>query len=107
MTSPDNALPDAMLRIERALLAALCQASLDAEIRTTIVQKLAKHRFADADHEVVFRALVTIPSLGQNDMLAALTQAVTRMGFPDIEPRDYFKEELPGNEELLRLVTQL
>ena len=107
MTGADKSGRETALPIERTLLAALCQPSLGPDARSAIVQKLRNHRFAAPDHEVVFRAILTTP-IGENtEMLAALTQAVTRMGFPDIELRDYVDKAPLSNEEILTLLAQL
>ena len=107
MTSANQSARKSIFRIERALLAALCRESVTSDVRATIVQRLKTHRFTGADHEVVFRAVLAMPTLEHGRIPAALTLAVTRMGFPDIELRDYFNEALLSTDELLRLVAQL
>lgn len=107
MARPDDDARDAASRIERALLAALCQPSLKPEDRTAILQRLENHHFIDPDHAVVYRAILTPSTAQHGDMRAALAQMVTRMGFPDIEIAGYFSAETPSGHELPKLLSQL
>jgi replicative DNA helicase len=92
---------------ERKLLAALCQSALAADTRAIILRRLRDHSFAEPDHEVVYRALVAMPAAGAPEALQGLTQAVTRMGFPDLDLSDLFKKYSPPPDELVLLLARL
>jgi hypothetical protein len=98
---------DVQVDAERKLLAALCQSALAPEMRATVLRRLSKHRFAEPDSEIVYRALAAMPAASHVDALQALTQAVTRMGFPDLDLGDLFKEYLPTTDELTSLLARL
>jgi hypothetical protein len=107
MARQDDDARDAASRIEQALLAALCQPSLKPEDRAAILQRLENHHFFDPDHTVVYRAILKTSAARQGDLRAALTQMVTRMGFPDIEIGAYFSPETPSSNELRKLLSKL
>jgi replicative DNA helicase len=107
MDASANPSRELQIEAERKLLAALCQAGVSPETRATILRRFSKHRFAEPDHEVVYRALATLPPMDHADTLQALTQAVTRMGFPDLDLSELFKEYSPTPDELTALVSRL
>jgi hypothetical protein len=95
------------MEAEHKLLAALCQSAVGAETRAAILQRLKAHAFAEPDHEVLYRALVTMPAADSSDARQALTQAVTRLGFPDLELSEFFKEYSPTADEIAALLARL
>jgi hypothetical protein len=92
---------------ERRLLTALCQAATDAATRSAILQTLKTHAFADPDHQAIFRALTQLPIVDPASLRQALTQAVTRMGFPDVDVEWLFTEHPPAPDEIPGLLNLL
>jgi hypothetical protein len=92
---------------EWKLLAALCHSTLTADERATILRRLKDHVFAEPDHEVVYRALAATPEADTSDALQRLTQAVTRMGFPDLDLSELFRKYSPVPNELALLLARL
>jgi hypothetical protein len=92
---------------ERKLLAALCQATVDAETRAEIVRRLKHHNFVEPDHEIIFRALTGTPLADSADARQTLTQAVTRLGFPDVDIASLFSQRAPAPEEITTLLNFL
>jgi hypothetical protein len=92
---------------ERKLLAALCQCAVAADRRAAILRSLHGHVFADPDHQVVYRALAASIPLDPSDARQALTQAATRLGFPDLDFDALFTESLPAPNELDALLARL
>lgn len=107
MARPDDAARDAVSQIEHALLAALCQSSLEPEDRTAILQRLEHYHFVVPDHEIVYRAILTASAAHPRDLPATLTRMVTRMGFPDIETIGYFSTEPSNSGDLRKLLSRL
>jgi hypothetical protein len=107
MGSPGHSSRAEQIEIERKLLAALCQHDLNAVTRAAILHSLENHRFTESDHEVVYRALTAIFSAGRTNSLETLTQAVTRMGFPDMDLRELFTESPPTPDEIASLLACL
>jgi replicative DNA helicase len=107
MGSPGHSSRAEQIEIERKLLAALCQHDLNAVNHAAILHSLENHRFTESDHEVVYRALTAIFSAGRTNSLETLTQAVTRMGFPDMDLRELFTESPPTPDEIASLLACL
>jgi hypothetical protein len=104
MHGPANPSHELQVEIERKLLAALCQSTVNPDTRATILRRLKTHRFAEPDYEVIYRALVATPSAGRAETMQALTQAVTRMGFPDMDLGELFKESSLTSDEVASLL---
>jgi len=100
-SSDSDSARDAGANTERKLLAALCEPTLDAETRATIVGRLKTYRFIEPDHEVLYRALSGIPPIDWPHAKQQLTQAVTRLGFPDVDI-DWLFIEPPATEGEIR-----
>lgn len=96
-----------LVETERKLLAALCQGDVDADIRTAILRGFEQHKFTEPDYEVVYRALATTPALELSDARQVLTQAVTRLGFPDLDLEGLFRESVPAPSEVDTLLARL
>jgi hypothetical protein len=95
------------IEAERKLLAALCQPWRRTEMREHILRNLKTYRFVVPDHDVVYRAIIKLPAGDNADLLGALTQAVTRLGFPDLDVREIVEEPAPSDEEVTSLLAQL
>jgi hypothetical protein len=97
----------AQAEAERRLLVALCQNVLDSSARDEVMRRFRNHRFAHADHEVLYRALAALPRCEPAEVRAKLAQAVTRLGFPDIDFDALFDSPPPTPAELAALLKQL
>lgn len=86
--------------------------------READIRRLAKYRFHDLTHQVIFDALCEVRSVFAADSLVApeaiqeqLLQRLTRRGFPDVELESILPIGLqPGNdlaEKLLRMILRL
>lgn len=92
---------------ERRLLAALCQPGLDGDARSSLLDRLQRHTFADPDHQVIFRALTLISTREPAEVPSALAQAVTRLGFPDVDLEAFLAITAPAPQEIPDLLKQL
>jgi hypothetical protein len=101
--------PSARRRIdaERRLLAALCQGALEAGERGAALARLASYRFAEPEHEIVFREAVRLRAGGAGERRAELAKRLTRAGFPDVELERFFDCEPPRTEEFRALLREL
>ncbi len=106
MSQPPTPSRSPQIEIERKLLAALCQPMLEPETRSAILSRLKHHVFAEADHQVIYRALATMPQLDAAELPGALMQAVTRLGFPDVDFAWLFRETV-AQEEIRALLERL
>jgi len=93
--------------IERRLLAALCAATLDREIRAQILKRLSAHTFANRDHEIIFQALTQMPSATTEHIRETLRARLTRLGFPDIDVEPIFEFSPPPPDTITALLQQL
>jgi hypothetical protein len=93
--------------IERRLLAALCAATLDREMRTQILERLSAHTFANRDHEIIFQALAKMPPATAEHIRETLSARLTRLGFPDIDVEPIFELSPPPPDTITALLQQL
>jgi hypothetical protein len=105
--SPDSGGSERRIEVERLLLAALCQGTLDDESREELLRRLEKHAFATPDHEIVFRALRKLPALNPERMREALAATVTRMGFPDVDMNVFLQPHAFAQGNLADLLREL
>jgi hypothetical protein len=105
--SAESGRRERQIAVERQLLAALCQRSLDDESREELLRRLEKHAFAMPDHEVVFRALTKLAMIKAQRMREALAATVTRMGFPDVDLNLFFEPPASAQENLADLLREL
>lgn len=93
--------------IERRLLVSLCSPGLDATTRAEIFARLASHKFAGADHETIFQALLKMRGAPAEHIRETLGSRLTRLGFPDIDVDLIFSLEPPSAEEVAALLDRL
>ena len=93
--------------IERQLLAALCAPGLDEETRAQLFERLATHKFAAADHETIFRALLKMRGAPARHIRETLGACLTRLGFPDIDVEPIFQLEPPSATQIAALLDRL
>lgn len=80
-----------ILALEREILRALCTcAQLNAE-RGGLLKALASHSWGDAEHRVVYEALLRTVSRDSEALRSELPATATRMGFPDVDWGEYFR----------------
>jgi hypothetical protein len=76
--------------LELAVLRALCTQTAGHAECAKLASELAEYRWREADHRVIYEALIKINS-GDPEMLRRrLPAATTRMGFPEIDWQRYF-----------------
>jgi hypothetical protein len=97
---------ESLISAERKLLRALAEKDTKPALRDAIHAQLKRHKFAEPDHEVIYRALATIKSQSANAQ-EELIRAVTRLGFPDIDTEAIFLEKIPTDSEIGDLLKQL
>jgi hypothetical protein len=95
------------MKTEHALLAAVCRPAISRELRAAILIRLNTYNFMVPDHQIIHRALSGLPPLDASEMFPALTQAVTRLGFPDLDLSDLFTERALSKEAIASLLDRL
>jgi hypothetical protein len=95
------------IEIERRLLAALCQHTLDPRTRQEVLERLAQHTFVSPEHEVIFRVVSRIAQAAPGQIKEAVKTRVTRLGFPDIDVDPLFTAGAPSPEQARALLKQL
>lgn len=93
--------------IERWLLAALCSPAFDQQKRAEILDRLATHKFAEPEHETIFRALVKMPRATYEHIRETLAARLTRLGFPDVDVEPILDLVPPSPEKIKTLLQQL
>lgn len=107
MTSDRASANDIEKDIERRLLAALCSPVVDAKTRADLLDRLANHKFATPDYEMIFRALRQMRLASAEQIRETLSARVTRLGFPDIDVKPIFDTDAPTAGEIQTLLRQI
>jgi hypothetical protein len=105
MDEADLSLP--AVEIERQLLASLCSPGLDEKTRASIFSRLASHKFASADHETIFHALLKMPGAPAERIRETLGSRLTRLGFPDIDVEPILQIEPASANQIAALLVRL
>lgn len=105
MDEPQPQLP--AIEIERQLLAALCAPALDVQVRAKILDCLSAYKFANPDHDVIFRALANMPRATSEHIRETLSARLTRLGFPDIDVDAIFDTKRPSAQKIDALLRHL
>jgi replicative DNA helicase len=95
------------IEAERRLLSALCQGTLDAEARREVLRRLERHRFAEPEHEVIFREASKLAAGEKELRRSELARRLTRAGFPDAALEQFFDCEPPRADDVLVLLAEL
>ncbi|MFY9801849.1 MAG: hypothetical protein WA211_00480 [Candidatus Acidiferrales bacterium] len=86
----------AIIELEREILRQLCSAhgissrpADTAASRAKTIADLSTYAWHDAEHRVVFEALVRLPGRDATELQRQLPAQATRMGFPDVQWEAY------------------
>ncbi len=93
--------------LELFVLRGLCAYPGGDEGYAKCVAGLASYSWRDAEHRVVYEALVRIRFLPQALRRAELPAEVTRMGFPDVDCSAYSEGKAIAPEKLSELINQI
>jgi hypothetical protein len=85
---------------ERAILRALCVAEVHRADRLRALSILAKYRFHDPHHQVLFDVLQEVPSATPALLRERLPALLTRRGFPDFDLGFFLSAEEFVNQDL-------
>jgi hypothetical protein len=96
-----------IVRVERKVLRALCQGSTEGPIREFGCAMLRQYHWRDPIHQIIFEALMSIPSEYPEIIRTELPTRLTRMGFPDLAWEDLFAPGPLSKAEAERLVKAL
>jgi hypothetical protein len=81
---------DEVLGLECDILRAICASSYLAAERGRLLKELTSHTWRDAEHRVVYEALLRTLSRDTDALRSELPATTTRMGFPDVDWTEYF-----------------
>ena len=96
-----------VLETERRVLQALCQGTVEGSVRGTAKLLLRTYRWREPAHQVIFEAVMSIPSEDSAVVRDQLPARVTRKGFPDLEWGSLFRPHRLSKEEAEELMEQL
>ena len=72
-----------------------------------LVPLLRDYRWQWQLHQIIFNAIVAIPSDDPATLRQLLPAKLTRMGFPDVEWEEIFTEPLLSTERAVEMVRQM
>src|SRR5271154_7129416 len=102
---PPGRQPWTAAELECKILSALCRSEFSAREWSSIPSQLVDYLCQDYDHRVVYEAVTAIRSSVAETRRGELPAQATRMGFPDVDWKIYFKaEESPklGIEDIIQ-----
>ncbi len=94
-------------RLEEDILKVLCQGTAEGPAREFMREHLRNYRWHEPAHQIIFQALLAIPSKSVEMICAELPAQLTRMGFPDLEWERLFEGELLSKSEAEDLVRRI
>jgi hypothetical protein len=80
---------EVVIALERRILRLLCSGELREPGSAGLLSDLASHTWRQAEHQIVWEALLRVPE-GSVVLRQVLPTEAARMGFPDVEWSDYF-----------------
>lgn len=92
--------------MEREILRVCCTGAAPRSERENAQMRLARYKWQEPDHAVIYEALVRAERVGADALREYLPAQVTRMGFPDIDWAIFFAEK-PLSETLDVLLDKL
>ena len=92
---------------ETKVLAALAEGTTDGSIQDVARAFLGQYRWHDSAHQIIFEALMTIPSENVETIRSQLPARLTRMGFPDLDWETLYAMPRLSRAEAERLIESL
>jgi hypothetical protein len=94
-----------ILALEREILRALCASPRLTSERGGLLKGLVSHDWKDPEHRVVYEALLRTLTRPSGELRLELPATATRMGFPDVEWREYFEQG--GNAQVREVISRI
>jgi hypothetical protein len=98
--------PQKALKLERRVLRALCGLPSAREAKAHAAQ-MEGHAWLDSEHRIVFEALKRLAARDRKAWRDELPAQATRMGFPEVEWRNYFGAKRPRRGDLEKRIDEL
>jgi hypothetical protein len=99
--------PKYAIELERKILRSLCVTGIGSADWNRLAGRLASHRWAAPEHQIVFDALWAIRSQDATTRREQLPAQATRMGFPDVDWENYLGVSRSGHAEIEQLIGDL
>jgi hypothetical protein len=95
------------LHAERLALRLLCVGTPQGPVKNVLVPLLRGYRWQRPLHQVIFNAIVSIPTDDPETLRQLLPAKLTRMGFPDVEWEEISLPTSLSTEEAVALARQM
>ncbi len=89
-----------MRECEKLVLRALCCGLLQGDSREQAFRQLARHRFAEPEHELLFAALSTLHVSEASSIREQLPARLVNLGFPDVDLAPFLDAPAPTPAEI-------
>jgi hypothetical protein len=99
--------PIAASQVERKVLRGLCATDIKFAHWNRLVGRLAAYDWRDPEHKVVYEALRRIRTRDPATRRAELPAHATRMGFPDVDWKNYLDEQASDAVGIDQLIDHL
>jgi hypothetical protein len=107
MSLPQQPEPDSRVQIERRVLCALCQGTLEASMRDRALQELKNYSWREPVHRAIFRCLTQLPAGDLKLLQSELPACLTRKGFPDVDWDSFFSPRSVTAQEVEQFILRL
>ncbi|HUI41588.1 MAG TPA: hypothetical protein VL523_06440 [Terriglobia bacterium] len=97
--SEDPMNDDALVRVERQVLAAVCREAYEGSVRDSARELLAGYEWRDAAHQAVFDIVMKFPDAASEVLREQLPAKLTLRGFPDFDFDSLFELSIPPDAE--------
>lgn len=95
------------LHLEQFTLRLLCTGTPQGPVKNVLVPLLHDYRWQRQLHQIIFNAIVAIPSDDPATLRQLLPAKLTRMGFPDIEWEEIFTPASLSSEHAVDAVRRM
>ena len=98
---------DALIKVERQVLSAVCQAMQEGSVRDRARELLAGYEWRDPAHQAVFDIVMRFPGAAAGLLREQLPAKLTQRGFPDFDFDSLFEVPAPPAAETERRMRKL
>ena len=95
------------IHLEHLTLRLLCAGTPQGPVKDVLVPLLRDYHWHWQLHQIIFNAVVAIPSDDPATLRQLLPAKLTRMGFPDVDWEEIFTPALLSTERAVEMVRQM
>lgn len=94
-------------QLEKLVIRALCVGTSQGPVKEALLPVVRNYSWRRPLHQIIFDALLSIPSDNPMTIRQLLPGKLTRMGFPDVEWDEFFQPLSLSKDEILVVVRRM